>query len=75
MVVPLIAVILNELTVLSNLESHNAELIKDGKNKEEEVKNEVVNIKCNHDKEQVVVPLENILAHIENHLSGGHEHE
>ena len=41
----------------------------------EEVKNEVVNIKCNHDKEQVVVPLENILAHIENHLSGGHEHE
>ena len=42
---------------------------------EEEVKNEVVNIKCNHDKEQVVVPLENILAHIENHLSGGHEHE
>ena len=26
-------------------------------------------------KEQVVVPLENILAHIENHLSGGHEHE
>ena len=43
--------------------------------KDEEVKNEVVNIKCNHDKEQVVVPLENILAHIENHLSGGHEHE
>mgnify|MGYP000587575875 CR=1 FL=1 len=42
---------------------------------EEEVKNEVVNIKCNHDKEQVVVTLENILAHIENHLSGGHEHE
>lgn len=42
---------------------------------EEEVKNEVVNIKCNHDKEQDVVPLENILAHIENHLSGGHEHE
>ena len=42
---------------------------------EEEVKNEVVNIKCNHDKEQEVVPLENILAHIENHLSGGHEHE
>ena len=42
---------------------------------EEEVKNEVVNIKCNHDKEQVVVPLENIFAHIENHLSGGHEHE
>ena len=25
--------------------------------------------------EEVVVPLENILAHIENHLSGGHEHE
>ena len=42
---------------------------------EEEVKNEVVNIKCNHDKEQDVVPLENILTHIENHLSGGHEHE
>lgn len=30
----------------------------------------MVNIKCNHDKEQEVVPLENILAHIENHLSG-----
>ena len=26
---------INELTVLSNLESHNAELIKKGKNKEE----------------------------------------
>lgn len=26
---------INELTVLSNLESHNAELIKDGKTKEE----------------------------------------
>ena len=26
---------LNELTVLSNLESHNAELIKEGKTKEE----------------------------------------
>ena len=26
---------INELTVLSNLESHNAELIKEGKNKEE----------------------------------------
>ena len=26
---------INELTVLSNLESHNAELIKDGKSKEE----------------------------------------
>ena len=42
---------------------------------DKKVKNEVVNIKCNHDKDQVVVPLENILAHIENHLSGGHEHE
>ena len=26
---------INELTVLSNLESHNAELVKEGKNKEE----------------------------------------
>ena len=29
---------INELTVLSNLESHNAEMIKEGKNKEERFK-------------------------------------
>ena len=30
---------INELTVLSNLESHNAELIKEGKSKEERLWN------------------------------------
>lgn len=42
---------------------------------EEEVKNEVVNIKCTHDKQQDTVKLENIVAYIEHHLEGGHEHE
>lgn len=42
---------------------------------EEEVKNEVVNIKCTHDKVQETVPLEDIVAYIEHHLEGGHEHE
>ena len=42
---------------------------------EEEVEKEVVNMKCNHSKEQTVVPLEDILAFIENHYEGGHEHE
>ena len=42
---------------------------------DEEVRNEVVNIKCNHDKTQETVALENIVAYIENHLAGGHEHE
>lgn len=42
---------------------------------EEEVKNEVVNIKCTHDKHQETVGLENIVAYIENHLVGGHTHE
>ncbi|MEG0368137.1 MAG: histidine--tRNA ligase [Coprobacillus sp.] len=42
---------------------------------EEEVKKEIVNIKCNHSKEQVEVPLEDIVTYIEKHYEGGHEHE
>ena len=42
---------------------------------EEEVQKEVVNMKCNHSKEQAEVPLENIVAYIENHMNGGHSHE
>ena len=42
---------------------------------EEEVKKEVVNMKCNHSKEQVEVPLENIVEFIENHYEGDHDHE
>lgn len=42
---------------------------------ESEVENEVVNIKCNHTREQNVVKLENIVEFIENHYEGGHEHE
>ena len=42
---------------------------------EEEVQKEVVNIKCNHSRQQDIVPLEDIVAYIENHLQGGHEHE
>ena len=42
---------------------------------EEEVQKEVVNMKCNHSKEQVEVPLENIVAFIEEHYEGGHDHE
>ena len=40
---------INELTVLSNLESHNAELIKDGKSKEErfEVLSEIAKYQLN----------------------------
>ena len=42
---------------------------------DEEVQKEVVNMKCNHSKEQTVVPLEDIVAFIENHYEGGHDHE
>lgn len=42
---------------------------------EEEVQKEVVNMKCNHSKEQTVVPLENIVAFIEEHYEGGEHHE
>lgn len=42
---------------------------------EEEVKKEVVNMKCNHSKEQTVVPLENIVSFIEEHYEGGEHHE
>lgn len=42
---------------------------------DEEVKKEVVNMKCNHSREQVEVPLESIVAFIEKHYAGGHEHE
>ena len=42
---------------------------------DEEVQKEVVNMKCNHTKEQVEVPLENIVEFIENHFEGDHDHE
>ena len=42
---------------------------------EEEVENEVVNLKCNHSREQNIVKLENIVEFIENHYEGGHNHE
>lgn len=42
---------------------------------EEEVQKEVVNMKCNHSKEQTVVPLENIVSFIEEHYEGGEHHE
>ena len=42
---------------------------------DEEVEKEVVNIKCNHERTQEVVPLEKIVEHLENHLVGGHDHE
>lgn len=42
---------------------------------EEEVQKEVVNMKCNHSKEQVEVPLEKIVEFIENHFEGEHTHE
>ncbi len=42
---------------------------------EEEMNNEVVNIKCLCSKTQDVVPLEKILEYIEHHVQGGHKHE
>lgn len=42
---------------------------------DEEVQKEVMNMKCNHTKEQVEVPLENIVEFIENHYEGDHDHE
>ena len=42
---------------------------------EEEVEKEVVNMKCNHSREQHVVALEDIVEFIENHYAGGHHHE
>lgn len=42
---------------------------------EDEVQKEVVNMKCNHTKEQVEVPLEDIVEFIENHYEGDHDHE
>jgi histidyl-tRNA synthetase len=42
---------------------------------EDEVNKEVVNMKCNHSKEQTVVPLEDVVEFIENHFEGGHTHE
>ena len=39
---------------------------------EQEVKDEVVNIKCIHSKVQDTVPLENIVAYLENHERGDH---
>ena len=42
-------VTINELTVLSNLETHNAELIKEGKSKEErfDILDEIANYQLN----------------------------
>lgn len=42
---------------------------------DEEVKNEVVNMKCNESRQQTTVALENIVEFIENHYVGGHDHE
>uniref|UniRef100_UPI0025F5051A histidine--tRNA ligase n=1 Tax=Thomasclavelia sp. TaxID=3025757 RepID=UPI0025F5051A len=41
---------------------------------EQEVKDEVVNIKCTCSKTQDIVPIENIVAYIEEHMEG-HSHE
>lgn len=42
---------------------------------EDEVKGEYVNIKCNDSKQQDQVPLEDIIAYIEHHYEGDHDHE
>ncbi len=42
---------------------------------EDEVKNEVVNMKCLHTKVQETVKLEDLVAYIDQHEAGGHEHE
>ena len=41
---------------------------------DQEVKDYVGNIKCTHSKTQDIVPIENIVAYIENHMEG-HVHE
>lgn len=55
---------------VDRLNAHFAIIIGD-----QEVEQEVVNIKCMHSKTQDSVKLENIVEYIENHLQGGHEHE
>ena len=35
---------------------------------DQEIADEVVNIKCTHSKTQDIVPIENIVAYIENHM-------
>lgn len=42
---------------------------------DQEVEKEIVNIKCNHTREQHEVPLEDIVSFIEKHYEGGHHDE
>ncbi|WP_294579503.1 histidine--tRNA ligase [uncultured Thomasclavelia sp.] len=58
-----------QFKTVDRLNSHFAMIIGD-----KEVEQEVVNIKCTHSKTQDVVPIENIVAYIEEHMEG-HSHE
>ena len=58
-----------QFKTVDRMNSHFAMIIGD-----QEVVDEVVNIKCTHSKTQDVVPIENIVAYIENHMEG-HVHE
>ena len=58
-----------QFKTVDRMHSHFALIIGD-----QEVEDEVVNIKCTHSKTQDVVPIENIVAYIENHMEG-HDHE
>ncbi len=42
---------------------------------ESEVEKDVVNMKCQHSKEQTEVPLEELVKFLDEHFEGGHEHE
>lgn len=55
---------------VDRMNAHFAMIIGD-----EEVEKEVVNIKCTHSKTQDTVKLEDIMAYIDHHLEGGHDHE
>ena len=58
-----------QFKTVDRLNSHFAMIIGD-----QEIADEVVNIKCTHSKTQDIVPIENIVAYIENHMEGhGHE--
>ena len=58
-----------QFKTVDRMHSHFALIIGD-----QEVEDEVVNIKCTHSKTQDVVSIENIVAYIETHLEG-HDHE
>lgn len=58
-----------QFKTVDRLNSHFAMIIGD-----QEIADEVVNIKCTHSKTQDIVPIENIVAYIENHMEG-HVHE